>query len=59
MALVPDAMAEYAIMGKTIYHARRDSDDQGAPNSPEQKNGRNESCPCSSGRKFKRCCGAS
>lgn len=36
-----------------------EADEQPAPRSePARKAGRNEPCPCGSGRKFKRCCGA-
>ena len=58
MALVPDAMAQYAVVGKTIYRTRCDSDNRRAPKEPGPKIGRNDPCPCGSGRKFKRCCGA-
>lgn len=34
-----------------------DITDEPAPESAEPKVGRNESCPCGSGKKYKRCCG--
>lgn len=47
--------------GKRIYMAEDDIyvKERGAinPVGPREKVGRNEPCPCLSGRKFKRCCG--
>jgi uncharacterized protein len=53
----PDALAEYARLGRTI--ARVVSDHQGSEQPPQRaiKAGRNDPCPCGSGRKFKTCCG--
>lgn len=54
----PDAMLGYAHMGRAIYQALLES---GAPDlDPVErpKVGRNEPCPCGSGKKFKKCCGA-
>jgi uncharacterized protein YecA (UPF0149 family) len=54
----PDAMLVYAHMGRAIYQALLES---GAPDldpSERFKVGRNEPCPCGSGKKFKKCCGA-
>ena len=34
-----------------------DIDDAPAPETGKKKTGRNEPCPCGSGRKYKRCCG--
>jgi len=52
-----DAMVEYIRLGKSVYadQLRR----AGASAAPEAKVGRNEPCPCGSGKKYKRCCGAS
>ena len=36
----------------------RDQDEKAAP-SRRQESGRNEPCPCGSGKKYKRCCGLS
>ena len=51
-----DAMVEYVRLGQSIYQVRleyeRASAEAGA------KVGRNEPCPCGSGRKYMRCCGA-
>jgi len=56
--ILPDAMREYACLGRAIYRARREAGDldQGPPALP--KIGRNDPCPCGSGKKFKKCCGA-
>lgn len=55
----PDAAMEYAGMGRVIYEAlleaeegMQDSESASAPV------GRNDPCPCGSGKKFKKCCGA-
>lgn len=53
-----DAMGSYASMGRAIYLAQMEV--QGAP--PIRRDpvpGRNDPCPCGSGRKYKKCCGAS
>jgi uncharacterized protein len=55
--LFGDAMRSYASMGRAIYRARMDV--EGHP--PVRKDplpGRNDPCPCGSGLKYKRCCGA-
>jgi uncharacterized protein len=53
----PDAVAGYAQLGRTLAKviAKRDT----APSEPRRavKIGRNDVCPCGSGKKFKRCCG--
>lgn len=41
-----------------VYYNRSDDGDKAqAPVRAEEKAGRNDPCPCGSGRKFKRCCG--
>lgn len=53
--ILPDAMESYALAGRTIAGASR------APEEPAQaaaRSGRNDPCPCGSGRKYKKCCGA-
>jgi HEAT repeat protein len=42
---------------KPVFSAEDTSDDT-APPAPEAKAGRNDPCPCGSGKKFKKCCGA-
>ena len=56
--IFPDAMIDYAHLGRSIFQARREEGDliQGPLDRP--KVGRNEPCPCGSGKKFKKCCGA-
>lgn len=54
----PDAVAEYARLGRTIQKVLREN--QAVEGRPRQsaKIGRNEPCPCGSGRKYKLCCGS-
>lgn len=58
----PAALGEYASMGRTRLQERMAAM-QAARSEParataEERTGRNDPCPCGSGRKFKRCCGA-
>lgn len=55
------AMSEYARLGRTIQQARAEQAraEQQPAKRAQPKVGRNEPCPCGSGRKFKKCCGAS
>lgn len=59
LELLPDAMCSYAQIGRAIYQSA--GSERGlkalAPKRVE-KVGRNELCPCGSGKKFKKCCGA-
>jgi uncharacterized protein YecA (UPF0149 family) len=53
--LIPDALVAYADIGRTLaetYSGPRE------PARREPKVGRNDPCPCGSGRKYKKCCGA-
>jgi uncharacterized protein len=52
----PTAAEEYAHLGRTIHQVVAESET--AAQSRDAKIGRNEPCPCGSGRKYKRCCGA-
>lgn len=55
LGLLPDAMRELAELGRGIEDALRET----APTPARSaKVGRNEVCPCGSGRKYKRCCGS-
>jgi uncharacterized protein len=56
--IFPDAMTEYAHLGRCIFQARREGGDLGQEQSDRPKVGRNDPCPCGSGKKFKKCCGA-
>jgi uncharacterized protein YecA (UPF0149 family) len=49
----PDAMAGYAHLGRSIHQALMEHQSH-----QPKKVGRNEPCPCGSGRKYKKCCGA-
>ena len=55
--IFPDAMIEYAHLGRSIFQARREAGDLGQEPSDRPKVGRNDPCPCGSGKKFKKCCG--
>ncbi len=48
-----DAMASYAHIGRSIYLALNEMAEQ---ETPPLKVGRNEPCPCGSGKKYKHCC---
>jgi uncharacterized protein len=48
------AVVEYVRLGQSIYRARLEVEREAA--SVPAKVGRNELCPCGSGRKYKRCC---
>lgn len=58
VVVFPDAMVEYADLGWSIFLALREAGDLGEEPSDHQKIGRNDPCPCGSGKKFKKCCGA-
>jgi len=53
--ILPDAMESYALLGRTIADAIRTLEE---PVPVAAKPGRNDPCPCGSGRKYKKCCGA-
>jgi uncharacterized protein len=55
----PGAVAEYAHLGRSI--ARVLAEQTEAERTPRRsvRTGRNDPCPCGSGRKYKKCCGAS
>jgi uncharacterized protein len=52
----PEAMREYAHLGRSIYQARLETGDLDIEPSRPTKIGRNDPCPCGSGKKFKKCC---
>ena len=56
--IFPDALIEYARLGRSIFQARREAGDLGQEPSARQAIGRNDPCLCGSGKKFKKCCGA-
>jgi uncharacterized protein YecA (UPF0149 family) len=53
LGLFPEAMAEYAHFGRSVLGEQ--------PSAQTVKHvtkvGRNDLCPCGSGKKFKKCCG--
>ena len=53
----PSAVTEYAQLGRTIHQVLMEEQRDRAAR-PSVKVGRNERCPCGSGRKYKKCCGA-
>jgi len=57
VGIFPDAMIEYAHLGRAIFQARREAGDFGHEPSGRPKVARNDPCPCGSGKKFKKCCG--
>lgn len=54
----PDALAEYARLGRSIHKVLIDHAVENDPR-VRSKVGRNDPCSCGSGRKYKKCCGAS
>ncbi len=54
------AIAKQAKPAQPVTHVTvsSDSTDSDKPTTPTQKVGRNEPCPCGSGKKYKKCCGA-
>jgi uncharacterized protein len=57
---LPIAMAEYAKMGRAIWKAIIGANgEHSEPAVAEPRIGRNAPCPCGSGKKYKKCCGAS
>ncbi|MGE3978301.1 MAG: UPF0149 family protein [Nitrospira sp.] len=57
MEIFPEAMSEYAHLGRSIYQARLEVGDLNLEHLARTKIGRNDPCPCGSGKKFKKCCG--
>ncbi len=54
--LFSTAMINYARLGYSIYTVLSESRGQNQPYINDQKTGRNEPCPCGSGKKYKHCC---
>ena len=52
----PAAVAQYAHMGRSIATVLADHDTDAAEPTPKAKVGRNDPCPCGSGKKYKKCC---
>ena len=55
--LVGRAVVEYAQPGRSIHRVISAAERSELGERPEAKTGRNDPCPCESGKKFKRCCG--
>ena len=53
----PEALAEYARLGRSISKLLIEHEQKNEPRT-RTRVGRNEPCPCGSGRKYKKCCGA-
>ena len=56
--LFPAVMHDHARLGRAISEAVMAEAQRAEPVRTVAKVGRNEPCPCGSGRKFKKCCGA-
>lgn len=54
----PEAMARYAPLGRSIQQIVLEEESRTSQPASSKKIGRNEQCPCGSGRKYKKCCGA-
>jgi uncharacterized protein len=55
VVIIPEALAEYAHIGRAVLGAALETVRQ-APRRVARV-GRNDPCPCGSGKKFKKCCG--
>jgi uncharacterized protein len=55
-SVFPDAVRDYAQLGRSIQNVLSSAATE-RPATSSRKVGRNEPCPCGSGRKYKRCCG--
>jgi uncharacterized protein len=55
--LFPDALAEYAHFGRSISQVIAEAGRTESTVTRPVKVGRNDPCPCGSGRKYKKCCG--
>ena len=56
--VVPRAVAQYAHMGRSIATVLVEPDADTPVPTRDTKVGRNDPCPCGSGKKYKKCCGA-
>mgnify|MGYP000718168001 CR=1 FL=1 len=55
--LVADIQENLPLIVQTLYNFWRNKRTGGTVRNAESKSGRNDPCPCGSGRKFKQCCG--
>lgn len=56
LEVFPDAMGAFAHLGRSIYQARLEAGEFNRESVPAVKIGRNDPCPCGSGKKYKKCC---
>lgn len=56
--LVADIQDNLPVIVQTLYNFWRNKREGGTIKREEPKSGRNDPCPCGSGRKFKQCCGS-
>ncbi len=55
--LVEDIQENLPVIVQTLYNFWRNKRSGGTVRNEEPKSGRNDPCPCGSGRKYKQCCG--
>lgn len=55
--LFPAALSAYAHLGRTIFEVFMEDAAEGTQPARHTKVGRNDPCPCGSGKKYKKCCG--
>ena len=53
----PSALSSYAHLGRTIFEVLMQDEAARDQPTPSTKVGRNDPCPCGSGKKYKKCCG--
>ena len=56
--LVADIQENLPVIVQTLYNFWRNKRQGGTVQRNEDKVGRNDPCPCGSGKKFKQCCGS-
>ena len=56
--VLPSAVAQYAYMGRSIATVLEEPEWDEPEKTHDAKTGRNDPCPCGSGKKYKKCCGA-
>jgi len=54
--LFPAALSAYAHLGRTIFEVLMENSAEGTQPAQHTKVGRNDPCPCGSGKKYKKCC---
>ena len=54
--LFPAALSAYAHLGRTIFEVLMEDAAKGTQPAQHTKVGRNDPCPCGSGKKYKKCC---